>query len=74
VHPDLIAQWKAKDPVMRYEKVLMELRVATADDIARRQRAVRPEIDAATDEAERSPLPNPADAGRGLYIEDGDWN
>jgi hypothetical protein len=35
---------------------------------------VKQEIDAATDEADRSPMPDPADAGRGLYIEDGYWN
>jgi len=74
VAPELIEEWKAKDPLARYEKVLMELGVATQDDFAQIQGRVRQEIDAATDEAERSPMPDPADAGRGLYIEDGYWN
>ena len=74
VAPELIEEWKAKDPLARYEKVLMELGVATQDDFAQIQQRVRQEIDAATDEAERSPMPDPADAGRGLYIEDGYWN
>lgn len=74
VPPELIEEWKAKDPLARYEKVLLELGVATADDFARIQQRVKQEIDAATDEAERSPMPDPADAGRGLYIEDGYWN
>jgi hypothetical protein len=35
---------------------------------------VREEVDTATDEAERSPMPDPSHASRGLYIEDGYWN
>ncbi len=74
VPPALIDEWKAKDPLARYEKVLRELGVATDDDFANIQQRVKQEIDTATDEAEASPMPNPADAGRGLYIEDGYWN
>ena len=74
VPPQLIEEWKAKDPLPRYERVLMEFGVATADDFARIQERVRREVDEATDAAERSPMPDPADAGRGLYIEDGYWN
>ena len=74
VPPELIEQWKAKDPLARYERVLMELGVATQAEFTAIQERVRREIDAATDEAERSPMPNPADAGRGLYIEDGYWD
>ncbi|HEX6088049.1 MAG TPA: thiamine pyrophosphate-dependent dehydrogenase E1 component subunit alpha [Thermoanaerobaculia bacterium] len=74
VPPELIEQWKAKDPLARYERVLMELGVATAEDFSGIQERVKREVDAATDEAERSPMPDPADAGKGLYIEDGYWN
>ncbi|HEX8171452.1 MAG TPA: thiamine pyrophosphate-dependent dehydrogenase E1 component subunit alpha [Thermoanaerobaculia bacterium] len=73
VPPSLIEEWKAKDPLPRYERVLMELGAAKAEDFAAIQERVRREVDAATDEADRSPMPNPADAGRGLYIEDGYW-
>jgi pyruvate dehydrogenase E1 component alpha subunit/2-oxoisovalerate dehydrogenase E1 component alpha subunit len=74
VPPELIEQWKAKDPVARYERVLMELGVGTQEDFTNIQQRVKQEIDTATDEADRSPMPNPADAARGLYIEDGYWN
>ncbi|HYI13542.1 MAG TPA: thiamine pyrophosphate-dependent dehydrogenase E1 component subunit alpha [Thermoanaerobaculia bacterium] len=73
VPKELIEEWQRKDPLARYEKVLMELGVATQDQFAEIQQRVRREIDAATDEADRSPMPNPADAARGLYIEDGYW-
>jgi pyruvate dehydrogenase E1 component alpha subunit/2-oxoisovalerate dehydrogenase E1 component alpha subunit len=74
VPPSLIEEWKAKDALLRYERVLRELGVATDDDFVRIQQRVKQEIDAATDEADRSPMPEPADAARGLYIEDGYWN
>ena len=74
VPPEVIEEWKAKDALPRFEKVLMELGVATQDDFAKIQERVKREIDAATDEADRSPMPNPEDAARGLYIEDGYWN
>ena len=71
---ETIEEWKAKDPLPRFEKVLMELGVATQDDFAKIQERVKREVDEATDEADRSPMPNPEDASRGLYIEDGYWN
>lgn len=74
VPPELIEEWKAKDALVRFERVLRELGVATDEDFANIQQRVKQEIDAATDEADRSPMPNPADAARGLYIEDGYWN
>ena len=74
VPKELIDEWQQKDAVPRFEKVLLELGVATQQQLADIQQRVKREIDDATDEADRSPMPNPADAARGLYIEDGYWN
>ncbi|HYO77419.1 MAG TPA: thiamine pyrophosphate-dependent dehydrogenase E1 component subunit alpha, partial [Thermoanaerobaculia bacterium] len=73
VPKELIEEWRAKDAVTRFEKTLLELGVASQEQLTAIQQRVKQEIDAATDEAERSPMPNPADAARGLYIEDGYW-
>ena len=35
---------------------------------------IKRELDAAVDEAERSPMPNPADAAKGLFKGDNYWN
>jgi pyruvate dehydrogenase E1 component alpha subunit/2-oxoisovalerate dehydrogenase E1 component alpha subunit len=74
VPKQLIAEWAEKDAVVRFENLLVERGVATRDDLAAIQRRVKDEVDTATDEADKSPMPDPADAGRGLYIEDGYWN
>jgi TPP-dependent pyruvate/acetoin dehydrogenase alpha subunit len=73
VPPEIIEEWKAKDPLARFERVLLELGAATQQDFNAIQDRVRSEVDAATDLADKSPMPDPADAGRGLYIEDGYW-
>ncbi|HEX9985880.1 MAG TPA: thiamine pyrophosphate-dependent enzyme [Thermoanaerobaculia bacterium] len=74
VPPELIEEWKAKDPLVRYERVLLELGVGSQADFDAIQDRVRREIDTATDEAERSPMPDPADAGKGLFAGDGYWD
>jgi pyruvate dehydrogenase E1 component alpha subunit/2-oxoisovalerate dehydrogenase E1 component alpha subunit len=74
VPPELLEQWAAKDPVARYERVLRERGVASAQDVEAIQQRVRREIDAATDEAERSPMPKAEDAGLGLFKGDGYWD
>ncbi|HJQ41371.1 MAG TPA: thiamine pyrophosphate-dependent dehydrogenase E1 component subunit alpha [Thermoanaerobaculia bacterium] len=74
VPKELIAEWAEKDAVLRFEKLLLERGVATRESLDAIQQRVKKEVDDATDEADRSPMPDPADAGRGLYIEDGYWN
>jgi len=73
VPPELIEEWSAKDPVVRFEKTLIDDGIATAAEFESIQSRVRREVDAATDEAERSPMPRPEEAGLGLYAGDGYW-
>jgi TPP-dependent pyruvate/acetoin dehydrogenase alpha subunit len=74
VAPELIAEWQAKDPLPRFERVLVEMGFAKREDFDAIQQRVKKEVDDATDEAERSPMPNPEDAGKGLFKGDGYWN
>jgi pyruvate dehydrogenase E1 component alpha subunit/2-oxoisovalerate dehydrogenase E1 component alpha subunit len=73
VPPELIEEWSAKDPVVRFEKTLIDDGIATAAEFESIQSRVRREVDTATDEAERSPMPKPEEAALGLYAGDGYW-
>ena len=71
---EIIDEWRGKDPLERFERALMELGVATADEFERIQQRVRKEVDEATDEAERSPMPKGEEAAKGLFAGDGYWD
>ncbi|MEA2417756.1 MAG: hypothetical protein QOI58_4413 [Thermoanaerobaculia bacterium] len=73
VPQSLIEEWSAKDPVVRFEKTLVDAGIATIADFEMNQSRAKREVDAATDEAERSPMPNPEEAARGLFAGDGYW-
>jgi TPP-dependent pyruvate/acetoin dehydrogenase alpha subunit len=73
VPPELIEEWSAKDPVVRFEQTLIEAGMATAADFESIQSRARRDVDAATDDAERSPMPRPEEAALGLYGGDGYW-
>jgi pyruvate dehydrogenase E1 component alpha subunit/2-oxoisovalerate dehydrogenase E1 component alpha subunit len=74
VPSELLEEWKTKDPLVRYEKALVEGSIATQADFDAIQARVRKEVDDATDEAERSPMPRPEDAALGLFAGDGYWD
>jgi TPP-dependent pyruvate/acetoin dehydrogenase alpha subunit len=73
VPSELLEEWKTKDPLVRYEKALVDGAIATQADFDAIQQRVRKEVDDATDEAERSPMPRPEDAALGLFAGDGYW-
>jgi TPP-dependent pyruvate/acetoin dehydrogenase alpha subunit len=73
VPQSLIEEWSAKDPVVRFEKTLVDAGIATTADFEMIQSRAKREVDAATDEAERSPMPTPEEAARGLFAGDGYW-
>ncbi|HEY2093661.1 MAG TPA: thiamine pyrophosphate-dependent dehydrogenase E1 component subunit alpha [Thermoanaerobaculia bacterium] len=74
VPPAMIEEWKAKDPVDRFERMLIENGFATQEDLTAIAQRVKAEVDAATDEAERSPMPRGEEAAMGLFAGDGYWN
>jgi len=73
VPQSLIEEWSAKDPVVRFEQTLVDGGVASAADFEMIQSRAKREVDAATDEAERSPMPKAEEASRGLFAGDGFW-
>lgn len=64
-------EWEAKDPILRFEKVLTAKKLWTEKDkneiLARIDRELKEELAA----AEASPLPQPEEAALGVYCEDG---
>jgi TPP-dependent pyruvate/acetoin dehydrogenase alpha subunit len=65
-----IDRWaRENDPVDRYMAELSSKRGVSAEELARIDGRVKAEIDTATDEAERSPAPEPRDALRGVYAD-----
>ncbi len=69
--PDGEVEWWAanNDPIDRFTAWLTQHHVASADELAAIDASIAAEIDAATDEAERSPMPEALDALVGIYGE-----
>jgi TPP-dependent pyruvate/acetoin dehydrogenase alpha subunit len=74
VPPEVIEEWRQRDPLERYEKVLLELGAATKEEIEAIQARIKSELDAAVAEAEASPMPNPEEAALGVWAGDGYWD
>jgi len=63
-----IDRWERQnDPIARYVKVLIERERVAQSELQEIDRRVQERIDAATDVAEASPMPEPTDALVGIY-------
>jgi len=49
--------WKAKDPIPRYEKILLDMKVMSADQIATLKKEISDKVEASVKFAEDSPFP-----------------
>jgi pyruvate dehydrogenase E1 component alpha subunit len=65
VPPRLLAEWAQRDPIERQERRVEALGV----DVATLRAEVDDEIAAAAEEALAAPMPDPADAARGVFAE-----
>ena len=70
VPPGEIERWETEnDPLDRYLRVLVERERVEEEELRAIDRRVQEEIDAATDAAEASPMPDPRDALVGVYAD-----
>ncbi|MGH7531860.1 MAG: thiamine pyrophosphate-dependent enzyme, partial [Gemmatimonadales bacterium] len=70
VPPGETDRWASdNDPIDRYMKVLRTEYGVDAETLTAIDERTRVEVDAATDEAERSPAPEPLDALNGVYAD-----
>jgi TPP-dependent pyruvate/acetoin dehydrogenase alpha subunit len=71
---ELLERYMAeKDPVKNFEEYLLAEGVLTKEDIAEIQERVQLEFDEGYEYAQVSPLPEPGDVTKGLWVEDGYW-
>ena len=65
-----LERWaKENDPIDRYVAVLLEQEGFSAKELEAVDARVMQEIDVATDEAEKAPMPEPTDALVGIYAD-----
>ncbi len=69
VPPELLEEWRRKDPIARFEAFLMEKGVLQDSARQELEAKIEAEIDEAVDFAENSPLPEPHIAVEGVYAE-----
>jgi TPP-dependent pyruvate/acetoin dehydrogenase alpha subunit len=65
VPPELLAEWAQRDPIERQERRVAALGM----DVAELRAAVEAEVEAAAEKALAAPMPDPADAVRGVFAE-----
>ncbi len=65
-----VAQWTAKDPLVRYQAWLEEHGVASKREIEAVQTKALQEVDEATKQAEEAPLPDPETALLHVYVDE----
>ncbi len=60
-------EWREKDPIARYTKVLVASGTASPNELAGIDQAIGEEVDREVERAEASPLPAPEFAMEGVY-------
>lgn len=74
VPPDMLEYYIAeKDPVKNFQERLLREGVITAEDVQTLEEQIEGEFEAGHAFALASPFPEPGDATKGLWVEDGYW-
>jgi len=67
VPEELFKEWEAKDPIRRYEQLLVQGQILKSSDCEWIRRSAVEEVDRAVEWAEQNPYPNPRDCLLGVY-------
>ncbi|MGE5414853.1 MAG: thiamine pyrophosphate-dependent dehydrogenase E1 component subunit alpha [Syntrophomonadaceae bacterium] len=62
-----LEEWRRRDPLDRYARVLVESATATAEELAAVDRSISEEVDREVEAAEKAPLPSPEAAAQNVY-------
>ena len=66
---ELFEEWKAKDPIVRYQKLLLSEGLLSEEDVNQIQRAAVEWVDRAVEWAQKCPYPDPEDCLKDVYYE-----
>ncbi|MCJ7830894.1 MAG: thiamine pyrophosphate-dependent dehydrogenase E1 component subunit alpha [Desulfobacterales bacterium] len=66
-----VAEWKSKDPIPRFEKRLVEMKILTAKKCEAIKQSIAAELAAGVEFAENSPYPEPGDLTTDVYAPEG---
>jgi TPP-dependent pyruvate/acetoin dehydrogenase alpha subunit len=69
VPPEMFEEWQKKDPILRFERTLLEEGMVTQEKLKEMQRECALMIDDAVDWAEKQPYPAPEEVTRDVYYE-----
>src|SRR5215212_6238769 len=67
-----VAEWRARDPIARLERYVLEQSLATETQLTEMRRSLEAEVDQAIAEAEQAPAPTPESLYQHLYASSGD--
>lgn len=67
VPPEMLEEWRARDPVERYERQLRDAGLLSEEAVAAMIEEIKDRVRAAADWALAQPLPRPEDAVTGVY-------
>ncbi len=69
VPKELFEEWKARDPIVRYTKLLLSEGLLSEKDLSDIERAAVERVDRAVEWAQRCPYPDPEECLNGVYYE-----
>ena len=69
VPKELFEEWEKKDPISRYQQILIQEEIVARAEIDQLQRQIVEEVNQAVEWAEKSPFPDPEECLTDVYAD-----